>query len=100
LSQITNNDSRPLCFVLHRNETGGLTPGSDAENQNVPVLSSPGEMPIKSGEKEDAEHQQRDSADRDQQGEEEITKILKYSRRIAGTMNPGCHKWSSLEGGV
>lgn len=62
-------------------------------------------MPIKSqkrmsGEKEDAEHQQRDSADRDQQGEEEITKILKDSRRIAGTMNPGCHKWSSLEGGV
>lgn len=62
-------------------------------------------MPIKSqkrmsGEKEDAEHQQRDSADRDQQGEEEITKILKYSRRIAGTMNPGCHKCSSFEEGV
>ena len=62
-------------------------------------------MPIKSqkrmsGEKEDAEHQQRDSADRDHQIEEEITKVLKYSRRIADTMNPGCHKWSSLEGGV
>jgi hypothetical protein len=53
-----------------------------------------------SGEKEDAEHQQRYSADRDQQIEEEITKVLKYSRRIADTMNPGCHKWSSLEGGV
>jgi hypothetical protein len=39
-------------------------------------------MPIKtqkrmSDEKEDAEHQHRDSADRDQKGEEEITKVLK-----------------------
>jgi hypothetical protein len=41
-----------------------------------------GEMPIKSqkrmsDEKEDAEHQQRNSPDRDQEGEEEITKVLK-----------------------
>jgi hypothetical protein len=62
-------------------------------------------MPIKSkkrmsSEKEDAEHQQRDSADHDQQGEEEITKVLKYSRRIADTMHPGCHKCPSLEGEV